>query len=104
MYARACQRNMMPKLLDIISNPGVKCGWGMDYVWAWQLHYRDIGIVDAVAVVHTRPQAGLDVALASSAFYKTYRICPVSELHDTMQRYGIRKRTEHKVQTMHGPK
>jgi hypothetical protein len=37
----------MELLEDCISNPAVKCGWGMDYVWAYRLRYERIGIIDA---------------------------------------------------------
>lgn len=44
-------QTMLPTLAE--SPSGV--GWGLDYVWAKMLDYRDIFVMDETPVVHSRP-------------------------------------------------
>jgi hypothetical protein len=43
----AWQRDALGLLWDTVSPDHVKCGWGMDYAWAHELNYKNIGVVDA---------------------------------------------------------
>jgi hypothetical protein len=48
-------RPALEQLLDTLDLSASGWGWGLDPVWAKLLDYQDLGIIDAVPVVHTRP-------------------------------------------------
>jgi hypothetical protein len=48
-------RGALERLLPTIGESETGWGWGLDSVWPKLLGYRNVGIVDAVAVTHTRP-------------------------------------------------
>jgi hypothetical protein len=50
-FSRAALEQLLPTL--DLSTTG--WGWGLDSVWPKLLNYRDIGIIDSVPVLHTRP-------------------------------------------------
>jgi hypothetical protein len=48
-------RPALERLLPTLDESETGWGWGLDSVWPKLLGYRDVGIIDAVAVTHTRP-------------------------------------------------
>jgi hypothetical protein len=50
-FSRAALEQLLPTF--DLSTTG--WGWGLDSVWPKRLDYRDIGIIDGVPVLHTRP-------------------------------------------------
>jgi hypothetical protein len=50
-FSRAAMERLVPTL--DLSETG--WGWGLDSVWPKLLEYRNVGIIDATPVVHTRP-------------------------------------------------
>ncbi len=48
-------RPVLEQLLDTLDLSTTGWGWGLDPLWAKLLDYRDLGILDAVPVLHTRP-------------------------------------------------
>ena len=91
---------LAPTILD----ERVKCGWGLDYVWPHLLQKsvehgempkdepHDIGIVDQVAVLHTKaPGAGWAAKPGgrSDAFYAKQSINPEDEMEATLRQYGL---------------
>jgi hypothetical protein len=57
-------RAALERLLPTFDRTETGWGWGLDSVWPKILNYENVGIVDAVAVTHTRPVGALrDAAL-----------------------------------------
>jgi len=50
-FSRAALERFLPTL-DLTTTGW---GWGLDSVWPKLLDYRDVGVLDAVTVLHTRP-------------------------------------------------
>jgi hypothetical protein len=48
-------RAALERLLPTLDESETGWGWGLDSVWPKLLGYRNVGIIDAVAVTHTRP-------------------------------------------------
>jgi hypothetical protein len=48
-------RAALEKLLPTLDESETGWGWGLDSVWPKLLGYRNVGIIDGVAVTHTRP-------------------------------------------------
>jgi hypothetical protein len=48
-------RSALERLLPTLDESETGWGWGLDSVWPKLLDYRNVGIIDAVAVTHTRP-------------------------------------------------
>jgi hypothetical protein len=48
-------RPVLEHLLDTLDESTTGWGWGLDPLWAKLLNYKDLGILDAVPVLHTRP-------------------------------------------------
>ena len=48
-------RPVLEQLLDTLDVSRLGWGWGLDPLWAKLLDYKDLGILDAVPVLHTRP-------------------------------------------------
>lgn len=48
-------RPVLERLLDTLDLSTTGWGWGLDPLWAKLLNYEDLGILDAIPVVHTRP-------------------------------------------------
>jgi hypothetical protein len=48
-------RAALERLLPTLDESETGWGWGLDSVWPKLLDYRNVGIIDAVAVTHTRP-------------------------------------------------
>jgi hypothetical protein len=48
-------RPVLEQLLDTLDLSTTGWGWGLDPLWAKLLDYKDLGILDAVPVLHTRP-------------------------------------------------
>ena len=64
-------------------------GWGLDSVWPTLFNFRDIAVVDAVPVVHTRPPSAFRSGDGAS-FYSKLGIDPGREEFELLQRYAIR--------------
>jgi hypothetical protein len=61
----AFSRRALELLLPTLDETRTGWGWGLDSVWPKLLGYRNVGIVDAAPVVHTRPVGQMrDRALA----------------------------------------
>jgi hypothetical protein len=59
-------------------------GWGLDSLWPKLLHYRNIGVIDCAAVLHTRPvgafrdpELGRRVRDESDRIMQSYDCCQV---------------------------
>ena len=112
---------LRPTLLE----PRVACGWGLDYVWptllereaarerrghgggsaadALRFNIDRVGIVDAVAALHTKPPNAGWAARAyqkkqqqrdqhqaqPKSFYDSQRIDPEQEMQHTLRKYGL---------------
>jgi hypothetical protein len=50
-FSRAALERLLPTLDESVTG----WGWGLDSVWPKVLDYRNVGIIDATAVTHTRP-------------------------------------------------
>lgn len=48
-------RPVLEQLLGTLDESTTGWGWGLDPLWAKLLDYQDLGILDAVPVLHTRP-------------------------------------------------
>ena len=48
-------REALEQLLPTLELSTTGWGWGLDSLWPKQLDYRDLGIIDGVPVLHTRP-------------------------------------------------
>ncbi len=48
-------RTALEQLLPTLDLSTTGWGWGLDSVWPKLLNYRDVGIIDGVPVLHTRP-------------------------------------------------
>ena len=48
-------RAALEHLLDTLDLSATGWGWGLDPLWAKLLDYQDLGILDAIPVLHTRP-------------------------------------------------
>jgi hypothetical protein len=48
-------RTALERLLPTLDLSTTGWGWGLDSVWPKLLDYRDVGIIDGVPVLHTRP-------------------------------------------------
>jgi hypothetical protein len=48
-------RPVLERLLDTLDVSTTGWGWGLDPLWAKLLDHEDLGILDAVPVLHTRP-------------------------------------------------
>lgn len=96
---------LAPTILD----ERVKCGWGLDYAWPHLLRRgiergelpasepHDIGIVDQVAVLHTKaPGAGWAAKPGGrgDAFYAKQSINPEEEMEATLRQYGLSNRNK----------
>jgi hypothetical protein len=45
----------LSKLLPTLDLTPTGWGWGLDSLWPYLLNYRNVGVIDAVPVLHTRP-------------------------------------------------
>lgn len=96
---------LAPTILD----ERVRCGWGLDYVWPHLLRNsaergelssgdpHDVGIIDQVAVLHTKPPGAGWAAKPSSrsdAFYAKQNINPEEEMEATLRQYGLAGRNK----------
>ena len=48
-------RAALERLLPTLDESETGWGWGLDSVWPKLLGYRDVGVIDATPVIHTRP-------------------------------------------------
>jgi hypothetical protein len=48
-------RPVLEQLLETLDLSTTGWGWGLDPLWAKLLDYQDLGILDAIPVLHTRP-------------------------------------------------
>lgn len=48
-------RSALEQLLPTLELSSTGWGWGLDSLWPHQLGYRNVGIIDATPVLHTRP-------------------------------------------------
>ncbi|TWT95305.1 hypothetical protein Pla108_34500 [Botrimarina colliarenosi] len=65
-----------------------RSSWGLDWLWASLYSKREIGVIDAVGVEHTRP-------LATGSLYQKLAkmgVTPGDEFRAIRRRHGIRKR------------
>ena len=80
VFARAALAAARPTFRETIS------GWGIDWAWTRLVDRRQIAVVDAVGVHHTRP-------LASGDAYRRFAqqgVSPSEERRRVMRRYGLR--------------
>jgi hypothetical protein len=46
---------VLERLLPTLDQTDTGWGWGLDSVWPKLLHYRNVGVIDATSMTHTRP-------------------------------------------------
>jgi hypothetical protein len=54
-------------------------GWGLDYLWAVLLEYKNMAIIDATPATHTRPLGG--------ELYKNNPLSPLADIDKVAQQY-----------------
>jgi hypothetical protein len=82
----------LERLLPTLDLTVTGWGWGLDSVWPKLLDYENVGIVDEVAVIHTRPvgqmrdaELGRRVHAESDAILAEY---DCAQVHATFAAYG----------------
>jgi len=86
-------RHALERLLPTLDESETGWGWGLDSVWPKLLGYRNVGILDAVAVTHTRPIGAMrDADLHRRVHAESDRL---------LERYGCRQ--EHVTFGTFGP-
>jgi hypothetical protein len=87
-FSRAALERLLPTF--DLSETG--WGWGLDSVWPKILNYENVGIVDAVAVTHTRPVGALrDATLRRSVLAESDRLTQqygCAQVHATFGAFG----------------
>jgi len=87
-FSRAALERLLPTL-DLTETGW---GWGLDSVWPKLLGYRDVGIIDATPVVHTRPVGQMrDPQLARRVLDESDRMLAAYEceqVHTTFAAFG----------------
>src|SRR3712207_3001992 len=87
-FSRAALERLLPTL--DLSRTG--WGWGLDSVWPKLLGYRNVGIIDATPVLHTRPVGQMrDVDLASRVLAESDRLLTeydCEQVHTTFGAFG----------------
>jgi hypothetical protein len=78
-------REALEQLLPTLELSTTGWGWGLDSLWPKQLDYRDLGIIDGVPVLHTRPVGQFrDADLASRVNEESDRILRDNECGQQM--------------------
>jgi hypothetical protein len=87
-FSRAALERLLPTF--DLSETG--WGWGLDSVWPKILNYENVGIVDAVAVTHTRPVGAMrDAALRRRVLAESDRLTEqygCGQVHRTFGAFG----------------
>ena len=82
----------LARLLPTLELTETGWGWGLDSLWPHLLGYRDVGIVDAVQVLHTRPVGqSRDLELATRVRAESDRIMRehgCAQVHATYAAFG----------------
>jgi hypothetical protein len=85
-------RAALERLLPTLDESETGWGWGLDSVWPKLLGYRDVGVVDAVAVTHTRPVGAMrDEALRGRVLAESDRLLAkyrCGQVHATYGAFG----------------
>ena len=118
LQAPVFSRDALHFLRSTLLEPRVACGWGLDYVWPTLLEREAarerrshgggsdadidrVGIVDAVAALHTKPpnagwaarahknQQQTQQQAQPKSFYDSLRIDPEQEMQQTLRKYGL---------------
>ena len=77
------RRRALETLLPTLDLTTTGWGWGLDSLWPKLLNYQNIGVIDAAAVLHTRPVGAFrDAALSQAVRSESDRIM---ELYDCRQ-------------------
>jgi hypothetical protein len=84
-FSRAALERLLPTL--DLSETG--WGWGLDSVWPKLLDYRNVGIIDAAPVVHTRPVGRMrDLELARRVETESDKLLADHECRQTHVTFG----------------
>jgi hypothetical protein len=87
-FSRRALENLLPTL-DLTSTGW---GWGLDSVWPKLLDYRNTGVIDAAAVLHTRPVGAFrDEELGRRVLAESDRIMEqygCAQVHETFEAIG----------------
>lgn len=82
----------LERLLPTFALTETGWGWGLDSVWPKILNYDNVGIVDAVAVTHTRPVGAMrDAALRQRVMEESGRLTErydCGQVHATFGAFG----------------
>jgi len=85
-------RTALERLLPTLDLSVTGWGWGLDSVWPKLLDYENVGIVDATAVIHTRPVGAMrDADLARRVHEESDALLAQHEcdqVHATFGAYG----------------
>jgi hypothetical protein len=99
-------RAALERLLPTFDLTETGWGWGLDSVWPKILNYEDVGILDAVAVTHTRPVGALrDMALRRRVIEESDRLTArygCAQVHATFGAFGedLRDRADLKPEAL----
>jgi hypothetical protein len=84
-FSRAAMERLVPTL--DLSETG--WGWGLDSVWPKLLDYRNVGIIDATPVIHTRPVGRMrDVELARRVEAESDKLLATHQCRQTHVTFG----------------
>src|SRR5215210_5850693 len=85
-------RAALEKLLPTLDLTETGWGWGLDSVWPKLLDYKNVGIIDATPVIHTRPVGQMrDEELARRVYAESDEILEANDcaqVHATFAAFG----------------
>jgi hypothetical protein len=82
-------RRALELLLPTLDLSETGWGWGLDSLWPKLLGYENVGIVDALPVIHTRPVGRMrDEALAARVHAESDAILASGDCRQTHSTYG----------------
>jgi hypothetical protein len=85
-------RGALDRLLPTLDLTETGWGWGLDSVWPKLLGYRNVGIIDGVPVVHTRPVGQMrDLELARRVHAESDSLLAsydCRQMHNTVALFG----------------
>jgi hypothetical protein len=85
----AFSRSALERLLFTLGLTETGWGWGLDSVWPKLLDYRNVGVLDALAVAHTRPVGAMrDLDLRSRVHAESERLLDTFECHQVHATFG----------------
>ena len=82
-------REALERLLFTLELSATGWGWGLDSVWPKLLDYRNVGVLDGVAVTHTRPVGAMrDEELRRRVHAESDRLLAQFDCHQVHTTFG----------------